>query len=139
VTVPADGADRSSAGPRAGGARREGSRASPRNMTKKSGGAAGSVPPGGHDQRAGRRTPDLTSKHGDLVAQCQQLDLVGALGTQEDQGKSKNMAKSEVHESPQASAHSVPPHPVDGSPSDLVQKVPIQRRKIGYSDTKGPP
>jgi len=44
-------------------------------MTKKSGGAAGSVPPGGHDQRVGRRTPDLASEHG----QYGSPDLVGSV------------------------------------------------------------
>jgi hypothetical protein len=46
------------------------------------------------------RSSDLAFEHGDLVAQGQQFDLVGALRTHEDQGKSKNMAKSEVHENP---------------------------------------
>ena len=39
-------------------------------------------------------------EHGHFLAQGQQFDLVGGLRAQEDHGKSKDMAKSEIHESP---------------------------------------
>jgi len=72
------------------------------------------------------RTSHLTSQHDDLVAQGQQLDLVGPFRPHQDDDKLEHMAKSEVDEGPKPATHPVPPHPADGSRRRLASKAPAR-------------
>src|ERR1700688_377688 len=63
-------------------------------------------------------TANLSSEHGDLVAERKKFDLVGALRAHHHDNKSEHVSEGEVDKSPKPAARPVPSHPAHGNPCD---------------------
>jgi hypothetical protein len=81
-----------------------------------------------------RGTTDLASEHGDLVAQHEQLDVVGALGASRKDGELQQAPENEVDERPEPATHPVPSHRGTVAAPSYLQKS-LLSGAIGFSDS----
>jgi hypothetical protein len=79
----------------------------------------------------------LAAKYDNLVAQCQQFDLVGTLGATRQDAEPEQAPNCEVYEGPQQSPRSSPSHRWDGSRDGRSSDKPLVAGAIMFSDTTG--